>query len=570
VELQFHMRAKILSNEARSLADVEIFLDDKESLTDWWGRTLLPDGTVLELDRRELREQQIARSGWWQQRAMKGALPGVVPGSVIDYGYTVRGEHRYLSRRILLQQNWPVLRFRYRWKPYGGYSAVYRVYRSDGLDVQLERGRQAVLIVANNLPPVPDEPYMPPDHEVRASIILYYLDEGIPFKKFWREHARRIEQQTREKDSTELVGKAIAAAREKPGGDLTAELRAAYDWIAANVENPLYESGAEDLVTDPLGATGTLNPTDRLFVQVARGLGAEADIVMAPDRTTNFWDPQLRNMRQFASELVAVRAPGEPDDEALIVDPSSGLAFGEIPWRVSGTEGLLADSRQVRSIFLPPSGADRNITHKAVKLEFNDDASKFFAEWTEVAKGQAGLFHAQRLTRLTNRDHDRTVEYMCGASSETEVTRAESSVKHPPVSFELSCGLERFLSGIDDNIGRYHMAWLGPWIGPIPSLPPGPRVHPVIFNYPYVETMEIDVKAPSGFRPSGDPVEIGFAESYGKFQLTIKATEDGFQIKRAFAMLPLIVPPEEYEALRAFLEEVRIADRTRLMFVRED
>src|SRR5262245_26268404 len=58
-----HVRAKIFSSEGRKLGDISIE-HDRESglLKKWWGFTVSPDGTVLEMKPGDLQEQELART----------------------------------------------------------------------------------------------------------------------------------------------------------------------------------------------------------------------------------------------------------------------------------------------------------------------------------------------------------------------------------------------------------------------------------------------------------------------------------------------------------------------------
>src|SRR5262245_13674834 len=49
-EMRYHLRAKILTNEGRGLADIEVpYVEGTGKIREWWARTLLPGGGVLEL-----------------------------------------------------------------------------------------------------------------------------------------------------------------------------------------------------------------------------------------------------------------------------------------------------------------------------------------------------------------------------------------------------------------------------------------------------------------------------------------------------------------------------------------
>ena len=99
-------------------------------------------------------------------------------------------------------------------------------------------------------------------------------------------------------------------------------------------------------------------------------------------------------------------------------------------------------------------------------------------------------------------------------------------------------------------------------------MPQTPRIHSVVFDYPRVDTLELLVKPPPGFRVARAPEPVELTGPYGRYKLTISSTAEGYKVQRAFALFAESVPAAEYEALRSFVERVVGADRTSLRFER--
>ena len=73
METRFHRRVKILSNQGRDLANIEIPFDPRtDRLKEWWGRTLLPDGTVLDIS--QSLPYTLAQITSLDERAVEGHL----------------------------------------------------------------------------------------------------------------------------------------------------------------------------------------------------------------------------------------------------------------------------------------------------------------------------------------------------------------------------------------------------------------------------------------------------------------------------------------------------------------
>jgi hypothetical protein len=562
-ELRHHVRAKVLSNEGRAIADVEILLRVDEKITSWWGKTLLPGGEVLELDDAQLVEQEMVRRGRESFRVMKGALPGVGPGAVIDYGFKVKGERFPALRDVVIQAEWPVRRFSYRWKTSGGFPSDVILHGPEGFDVTVDKSRTAVLLTARDLPPFREETMMP---EVRLSAILYYMLEGSSAKGYWKKRAKDLERASRDllaEDADRLVsGMEFSAEASLPD-----KLSAAYDWIVGNVENSLIRRSGER-VELPTDFSGKMNQLEELFAQVARRLGARVDIVLGPDRTIGFWQPGFLDNWAFDLRFLAVREPGAPDEEVFFADPESGLGFGQLPYFANETLAFLADPASPRGIYVPGSVATEN-TSKTIGEVRYDGATRHEA-WTRTSVGQSGFVEYHGIARYPEHVRREYIESLCGGGLDAEILTARHVLHHPPLSSELECELEVSLPGAyGERLGELETTWVGPWVGGIPDLPPGERIHPVWFPYPGVDIAEITIRAPEGLRPVEAPPPIRFSEEFGKYQLIITPTEDGYEIKRALALLQTVIPTESYDQLRQFLEKVVEADRTTVRFVRD-
>jgi hypothetical protein len=589
-QVSYHLRAKVLSGEGRALGDVEVPLNVKTGeLKQWWARVFHPDGTYHVLKREDLKPRMRLR-GTRETGAevLKGVIPGIEPGCVVDYGYVYRDAGIYRMTRMPLQSRWPVKERRLRWKSYPFLLRSHRLTRTEGLDVKLEKTADGVQLVARNLPPVVDEPYMPSPDAVQAMAAFYYLEKETDTKDFWNSEARRVERRAAEFGIPRAVRDAIAAMKIPDGAGLEEKLRIAYAWIAANVRNTSFQTVEEEeekkaereeeddpakpprSAADVLAAKeGTGRQIVNLFLVVARALGAEADLVWATDRTDHYWDNAVLSTAQFDRVLVAVRAPGDPDDKAVIVAPDSGLPYGEIPWWVTGTAGWLATSKGGRQIGLYGSNIEKNLSERKAEIRFEEDGA-VRVRWSETATGQQGYGSWTRLKRTTPEDRGRVLDDLCGAGGAFEVTRAEGpAVEAPILDYRIACEGELSIPGPGEDIPTYSFGIAGPWIRPVPELTAATRAHPAVFAFPRIDRATLDVAAPAGFAPGRPPAPVHLEERFARFTLRAVPTPSGFRVEREFAFAPLIIMPDEYPDLREFLAGVRKADLGSLEFARK-
>ncbi len=586
-QISRHFRAKVFSNQARGLADVEIPVDrERGVLKKWWGWTLLPDGTVRELKQGELKVQEIARSGGEKLSILKGILPGVVPGSIIDYGWVLRTPGLSDWQRVELQQSWPVREIRYRWTPWQGWAASYRLSRAEGLRLQVTRSQRSVLVAGSDLPAAVEEPLMPPKQNSLASVTFYYRSSGDNLKEFWELEAKRMSRRVAEFCKEKPIRTALATMKFPDGADLQAKLKVAYDWIATNVRNmrqrtaeeveaeaeedadedkPSRRTAAEVLET----REGDGRTLDYLFACFARALGAQAEVVMATDRTDHLFDAALLSVHQFDHPLVAARAPGDPDEKVTFVDDGLGLAYGEVAWWVTGAPAFLADPKSPRSVIIRPSDLRLNVSESKTAISFDLEQGTAQVRWTRNGSGQQGLSERLSLRTMNPDERRNRLDELCGTDADMEISKAEApALEDLRQVFRLECEATMLDAGFRANLSSYSFSFLGPWIGWVPELSAPTRVHPVIFQFPKIDQEVVEVLSPPGFEPAGAPALTPLDSRFGHHALFVTATPAGYHVERVFSLTALGVPPQEYDALRKFLAEVHRADRTQLEFRR--
>ncbi len=579
----FHLRAKVLSNEARSLGDIAIPVErGPQDLKKWWGRTICPDHTQ-ELAEGALTTQVLEKTRWGKTQELRGALPGVGPGCVIDFGYVVQSEYVFDSERVFLQRDWPVRSFQYRWIPSRALPASYVLARAEGLPIKGTTDRKSVLVAATNLAPVPEEPQAPPKDESRASAVFYYTEHNEKVEEFWNSEAKAAEGRMKSFVSGNALRAVVQSLPVPADASTDDRLRAAYAWIGKNLKNTNMASAEEaEADTDKddkkvaynaaavlKSGEATPRQLDYVFAGMARALGAEANLVYAVDRSDRFWLKPWKSMDQFAYTVVAVRMPGQSDDQLTFVDAGSELPYGEIPWRATGATALMCGPKGATNVLIPASSPKANRSDTHLTLAFSEDNQTLTAKWDTTASGAYGDDYRRWLRRLDPRKRKETLDRICGSSSTAEVTSAElPGLDEHGAAYKIVCNLEDSDISIDESTRSYSYRIAGPWSPQIPELTASSRTQAVLFDYPKVDVLSIDVGAPHGFKPKPPAAPVELKSPYGRYMLDVKATDAGFHVDRAFALIALVVKPEEYPALRKFLEDVHNADRTAVTFER--
>ena len=154
--LAYHRRAKILSEEGLIVANPEIPVGWGQSkLVNWWGWTILPDGSVHEIAKADVKAL-FDEAASKEDAKFKVGLPNAVPGCVIDYGYTLEWMGRSAgSGTIPIQARWPIRSYRLKFVPAG--PAEPRLKNANGLSIELISKRGAAIVTGTNIPPMTGE-----------------------------------------------------------------------------------------------------------------------------------------------------------------------------------------------------------------------------------------------------------------------------------------------------------------------------------------------------------------------------------------------------------------------------
>jgi hypothetical protein len=557
MQTTYHLRAKILSQEARGMGD--IVLPDKIGdvrLRNWWAFTITPDGEVIDLTEEELTSQVLVKKRRRKVSVLKGAMPGVVPGSVIDLGFKIKSGGYYPANVTYIQQAWPVRLFKYRWRPTPFLHGSFVVRGTDSMGIETKRDGRTILVTAENLRGVPAEEFMPPAHEVKASLVTYYTDSSSTASIFWDKASGAFSKYI-DRDLEDLEDKIKEILAELPeDGDIRKKLAAAYRRVI-DIDVEEEEKEAEDPID-----------TNHLMVGLARSLGAQAYLILVPDRTEEFWDASIKSMRQFDGFLVEVQLPDKGG--TILLDPGSRMAFGTVPWWFTGGDAFRIGSIGASRAFLAPGQASGNQMTTDVWISFSDDGSTLKAQWKTRGTGQVGYLNRLALANLPEDEKTEFVDSLCAGDSGGEVLEShlEDSQRYDD-PYVLSCTLE-LLSAVptDPAITATELDLSGPWVEPPPELHGGKRYHTVVFPYPFVHITSIEVLPPPGFEIAGWPSQAGTRSHLGRYKRNIHLTGSGLQVDRAFAVLPLAISQAEYNPFCEFLETVRTGDSLPLEFVR--
>src|SRR5262249_7282549 len=129
--LYHYVRLKLFDEKGvEKAATIDLTYGDRTAILDVSGRTVKPDGSILELDRKSVFKRDLVRAGGRKLKAVSFAMPGVEPGAIVEYRWKERqDDERIMYFRMHFQREFPVRRVTYFVKPLSReYTAGYGMY----------------------------------------------------------------------------------------------------------------------------------------------------------------------------------------------------------------------------------------------------------------------------------------------------------------------------------------------------------------------------------------------------------------------------------------------------------
>ncbi len=385
--LSHYIRIKIFTDRGReSQSTVSIESAGKTSISDVAGRTIKPDGTILELKKDAVLDKMAAKIGGVKLRTKSFAMPGVEPGAIIEYQWKENRNDQLANYvRLYFQRDIPVWQVRYHVKPltnlFFPYAMRYRPFQLQTARFLPEQGG-FFLATVSDVPAFREEPRMPPEDEVMAWMLIYYSeDKNLQGDKYWQTVGKEVHQ-----NSTK-VNDAVKKAAQTAIGDASApedKLARLVEYCRASVKNVRYESSGltaqeREAAKDNKSPSDTLKhgvgtgyDINMLFAALASSAGFEVRVAKLADRRDKFFERNFLDSYFLRAYDIAVRV----GDNWRFFDPASSYVRpGMLRWQEEGVPALICDPREPVFVNTPMSGPEKSVTRRVARLQLSDDGT---------------------------------------------------------------------------------------------------------------------------------------------------------------------------------------------------
>src|SRR6185437_12638108 len=191
-----YARIKVLTDKGKDLATVDLPYESSEfKIRAIEGRTIHPDGTEYPLTTKP-EDLMTSKSGDREMARKVFTLPNVTVGSILEYRYQIGYDDHHLSSPFWeIQRHYYVHKAHYSFVPFEsfmphaaqGFASDRFVTNAKGEEatnlvwwynlpegVSVKKGIRDYNVDIADVPPVPDEEYMPPIQSLLYKVFFYY------------------------------------------------------------------------------------------------------------------------------------------------------------------------------------------------------------------------------------------------------------------------------------------------------------------------------------------------------------------------------------------------------------
>jgi hypothetical protein len=585
--LKLYIRIKIFNDRGRRYGDIQLpYKVELGKITDVQARTIRPDGTVLEVEGRDIFDKLIFKNSEGTHRTKVFSMPGVESGSIIEYRYRQTYPKGFRYFQLELQSDLFIKQLNYRIIP-------PMISKSDvrwvTFNVQDDKRFQplwdgAFNIRAENIAPFKREPMMPPELTVKMWAWLYYSDElEMKPDKYWRDYGERMHyrvlSETSPTKTLRRIVETLIAATDKPD-DKIARL---YKYVQSEIQNigPREEHEEEsgkppatgssfkknDTAEDTLKRRyGTPREINRLFIALLRSAGFDARVAELITRDDSFFQKSFADSFQFNSEVTAVV---KSDGAVTFYDPGTQYCpLGSLAWEKEAVTALLYGKKDSRFVETSVTEAERNNEDKKLiiqpfadgRLDVQIESKVTGLRALELRSEMTGLTREQQRNRVLAAAKDRLPTATINESS-VMVSDALNAATAVDASYKFTLPqaatpTEKRLLLKPALITRRDETFL----------PATTRINSLYFHYPWSETERDVIETPEGYdlEQLPDPIDLDIGAA--RYHASFKCEGRRIIYERRLVVNAITFTTSQYPTVKAFFDQVSQADRALISF----
>lgn len=593
--LSVYVRLKVLTESGKKYANVELGYasvagNGSVVVDDIQGRTIHPDGTIIPFTGKPY-QKLVEKTHGAKYMAKVFTLPDVEVGSIIEYRYSRRLDDNYfMAPSWIIQSDLYTRKAHYLWKPTDktlvtndGHEnltnavawtpilpAGAELKQSTLPAVGLDPPQNVFELNVHDIPPVPNEDFMPPISSLSYRVLFYYT----PYRDrddFWKKQGKYW---SKGHDKFIGPGPSVAAAVKEltlPTDTQDQKLHKLYAAVMQleNTDFTREHSNTEEKAegNKPIRSTddvwdrkrGSSDQLSDLFVAMARAAGMKAYVAAVTNRDRNVFLPSYLSLRQLDDDLAIVNVDGK---EQFFDAGSRFCPYGKLAWKHSITSGLRQTDNGTAFVQTPQELYTASRVQRVANLTM-DEHGIATGPVNITYIGAPALHWRQRsLTGdATSLEHDlrTSVEELLPPGMDVKVSSIQNLADYEQplrVNFAVkgaiasSTGKRLIIPGdIFETNSK-------------PSFPHPKRDISVYFDYPFANQDAVRVNFPASLTvesiPSSDKIVF---QNLAIYTMATSSAPTNVTVRRDYSLGTILFFPKEYSDLRGFYSKMETDDQ---------
>lgn len=581
-----YVRLKVFNEKGReATSTIDLTYRTPGAILEVAGRTIKPDQTVLELDRKTVYKRDLIRAGRASEKAVSFAMPAVEPGSIVEYRWKqTEDDNRFKYVRLHFQRDFPVERVTYYVKRLSNEVTRADMYllpfNCAPSPIKLENDGYSSTTLTN-VPASRHEPYAPSDPNLEAWALLFYRDSGSKDPdKYWNAEGKKAYREVKDlvKSSDELKAAAteavsgLAQDEDKVTALVTAlhkKLRNLFDSEVTEAERVKFferlvrgrDRNSAEIFKSGIATSSEMNV---VFAALAMEAGLEARPALIASRDEYIFNPKFADRYFLDNTGIAVKL----SSTWKVVDASRKLLTpGMLPWQEDGMMALITDPKTPTFVQIPASPPESSAERRTAQLRLSDIGT-LSGDVDESYTGHRaeGLREEIKGKSPAQRDdwlRDRVVQMFPDAEV-TAIDLQNADDARKPLTARYHLDAPRYAQVTGKRILFQPNAFRRGKGSPFSA---SERRFPVDFPYGWQEVDEVHIRLPEGFSldNADNPGGLDFGEP-GSYRLQMgitKGAEPEFQMHREFTFGNkglLLFQAESYATLKRIFDSIQVRD----------
>jgi transglutaminase-like putative cysteine protease len=575
-----YIRMKIFTARGKDkYADVSIPYFGKSVVSGVEGRTIKPDGTIIELKSSDVYNKAIEKKAGQRVKAVTFALPAVEPGVIIEYRWTInKGE--YISRYVPLevQSDYPVDEVSFHLKPVTGVYVAWPAMRYMPFgctpdEIRTEMDGFSVLTL-HNVPAVRDEPWMPPAYAARQWILIYYEENDKSKQdKYWASLGRQLYSDLGRGFKVNGEVKTIAEQITTGATSDDAKIARLLEYCRTNLKDINGEeisnearanaSKENNTTLDTLHRkAGNARDINLAFVALAQGAGFDAYLAKLSERASFLFNPIMQSGYFLNSTDSAVKVDGKWKFYDVT---NSNLAPGWLDWKEQGVYALLLNPKGPEFVKTPLLTSAQTQVNRIAQFEISNDGV-LSGDVREIHNGNNAIDWRERFQKANAEQREQFLrDDLKQRFADFDLTDVGFSVPTDlaaPIDFHYHIVVRGYAQRTGKRI------FISPAFfqaGEQARFTDSVRTQGIYFRYPWSELDNIEIQLPDGYSlDHGDaPGGVNF-QPFGKYAVKISISKTNkllYQRQLTFGNDSILLfDAKAYPTLKQIFEGIYKAD----------